>query len=226
MTRMGELEVEGGTVNAYVAEPESGDAPGVALYHAWWGLNDDVKAFADRLAAAGFHVLAPDMFGGAVATEIEDADRLSSSAEEGGVDAIALAAIDRLAARPGAPTAIGAVGFSFGAAYAVWVAGRRDQVAGSVAYYGSVTGPTLARGSAPVLGHFAADDPYETDENVAEFEQGLRDAGRDVTIHRYPGTGHWFAEPSRDVYRPEAADLAFERTVAFLRDRLGSGTGG
>jgi carboxymethylenebutenolidase len=46
-----------------------------------------------------------------------------------------------------------------------------------------------------------------------------------VTIHRYPGTGHWFAEPSRDAYRPDAADLAFERTVEFLRERLGSNEG-
>ena len=42
-----------------------------------------------------------------------------------------------------------------------------------------------------------------------------------MTIHRYPDTGHWFAEPSRDAYRPAAADLAFERTVTFLRQRLG-----
>ena len=63
---------------------------------------------------------------------------------------------------------------------------------------------------------FAQDDPYETAETVSAFEEGLRDAGREATIHRYPGTGHWFAEPSRDAYRAEAADLAFERTVAFL----------
>ena len=84
-------------------------------------------------------------------------------------------------------------------------------------YYGSVTGPTLAAAGSAVVGHFAEEDPYETAENVAAFEQGLRDAGREVTIYRYPGTGHWFAEPSRDVYRSEAADLAFDRTVEFLR---------
>lgn len=223
MTRMDELEVEGVAVGAYVAEAPAENAPSVALYHAWWGLNDDVKAFADRLAAVGIHVLAPDMFRGAVTSEIEEADRLSSTAEEGGVDAIALAAIDRLVARTGAPTRIGTVGFSFGAAYAVWVGGRRDQVAASVAYYGSLTGASLARSRVPVLGHFAEDDPYETDENVAAFEEGLREAGREVTIHRYPGTGHWFAEPSRDAYRPDAAELAFERTVTFLRKQLDPG---
>ncbi|HYM82609.1 MAG TPA: dienelactone hydrolase family protein, partial [Candidatus Dormibacteraeota bacterium] len=70
---------------------------------------------------------------------------------------------------------------------------------------------------------FAESDPYESDEDVRAFEASLRAARRDVTIHRYPATGHWFAEPSRDAYRPDAAELAFERTVAFLRRHLGSG---
>ena len=52
---------------------------------------------------------------------------------------------------------------------------------------------------------------------MAAFEEGLRSAGRDVTTHVYPATGHWFAEPSRDAYRKEAAELAFDRTVEFLR---------
>jgi len=104
----------------------------------------------------------------------------------------------------------------------MWTPTERDQVAASVVYYGTTGGPFLARSSAPVLGHFAADDPFETEEGVAEFEETLRSAGRDVTIHRYPGTGHWFAEPSRDAYRPEAVDLAFERPVDFLRKQLGS----
>ena len=54
------------------------------------------------------------------------------------------------------------------------------------------------------------------------LEDGLREAGRERSRPtRYPGTGHWFAEPSRDAYRPAAAELAFERTIAFLEDRLG-----
>jgi carboxymethylenebutenolidase len=168
-------------------------------------------------------VVAPDLYRGEVTASIDEADRLSSAIDQDAVNAIALAAIDRLAEREGAGTRIGTVGFSFGAAWAVWTAGRRDQVGASVVYYGSVTGPTLAAGRSAVVGHFAEEDPYETAENVAAFEQGLRDAGREVTIHRYPGTGHWFAEPSRDAYRPEAAELAFDRTVEFLRRELTAG---
>ena len=77
-----------------------------------------------------------------------------------------------------------------------------------------------SRSRAPILGHFAEDDPYEDDESIAGLENACRGAGRELELHRYPGTGHWFAEPSRDAYVPAAADLAFERTVAFLRRHL------
>jgi len=69
-------------------------------------------------------------------------------------------------------------------------------------------------------------DSYEPDEQVTAFERAIRDAGRNVVIHRYVGTGHWFAEPSRDAWRPEAGHLAFERTVAFLREHCQSMTEG
>jgi carboxymethylenebutenolidase len=93
-------------------------------------------------------------------------------------------------------------------------------------YYGTTGGSILTDASVPVLGHFAEDDPYETAEDVSAFEETLRSAGRDVEIHRYPGTGHWFAEPSREAHHPESADLAFERTVVFLRKHLEPGRPG
>jgi carboxymethylenebutenolidase len=219
MTGMGTLQVGGEPVRLYVAEAAGQDAPGIALYHAWWGLNDDVIAYADRLADAGYAVLAPDMFDGQVATEIEDAERLSSDGDTG-ADRIALAATDRLAGLLRADAPLGILGFSFGAAYAIWAPSERDRLVATVAYYGTYTGPFIARSHAPLLGHFAENDPYELDENVQELEAAFAAAGRDSLIHRYPGTGHWFAEPSRDAYRADAAELAFRRTLDFLEARL------
>jgi dienelactone hydrolase len=112
------------------------------------------------------------------------------------------------------------LGFSFGAAYATLIPAERERLVASVVYYGVYTGPHVEQSSAAVQGHFAETDQFESDEGIAELEGSLRSAGREVTIHRYPGTGHWFAEPSRDAYVPEAADLAFERTVAFLQTHL------
>lgn len=179
------------------------------VLHPWWGLNDDIVAFTDRLAGAGFAVVAPDMFAGQVATTIEEAERIANAADEAAVDAIVLATIDSLADLLGPTAKLAALGFSFGAHWAMWSPAERDRLAASVIYYGTTGGPFLSRARVPVLGHFAETDPFETDEGVTAFEDAIRAAGLDVVIHRYPGTGHWFAEPSRDAYRPEAADLAF-----------------
>lgn len=225
---MGEFEtltVGETSTRQYVAGDATPGMPGVVVLHAWWGLNDDIAAFADRLADAGFAVVAPDLYGdGHVATTIEDAERSARAADqaEDSVNAIVLAAIDGLTERLGPTSRLAAVGFSFGAHWTMWSPTQRDQVVASVVYYGT-TGEGLTEASVPVLGHFAEHDPYESTEWVAEFEAILRSAGRDVEIHRYPDTGHWFAEPSRDVYGPEAADLAFDRTVAFLRKHLDAG---
>jgi carboxymethylenebutenolidase len=214
------ITIGDGTARIYMADMDGGARPGVVVLHAWWGLNEDVQRYADRLAQSGFAVAAPDMFGGQVADSIEDAEKLSAAGDEGGADAAALAAIDAFANRLGPDAPIGVVGFSFGAAYAVWATAKRERLKAAVVYYGTLSGPSLSKGAAPVLGHFAESDQYESDEGIDEFETALRDAGREVTIQRYPGTGHWFAEPSRDAYRPEQAELAFQRTVAFLRERL------
>ena len=157
------------------------------------------------------------MFGGQIASTIDEADQLSGSSDEAAIQAIALATVDDLAERLGPTAKIAALGFSFGAAWAIWTPTRSDRLAATVVYYGTwVEDAVMAGSHVPVLGHFAEDDPYETAETVDAFEKGLKDAGREVTIYRYPGTGHWFAEPSKDAYRAEAADLAFERTVDFL----------
>jgi len=225
MGRFETIEAGGITSRVYAAGDVGPGVPGVVVFHPWWGLNDDVVAYADRVAAAGFVVVAPDLYRGPVASTIEEAERLSGSIDKAAADAIALATIDRLADRLGPAARLAAVGFSMGGAWSMWSPAKRDRLAASVVYYGSIEGPSLTRASVPVLGHFAETDPYEPDEAIAAFEGTLRSAGRDVAIHRYPGTGHWFAEPSRDAYRAAAADLAFERTVAFLGRHLGTSPG-
>ena len=217
-----DLLADGQSSRVYRSSPASGPGPAVVVLHPWWGLNADVTAFADRLAGAGFTVTAPDLYGGPTATTIEEAERLSDRMDQAAANALALAATDlALAAGPGAPVAT--VGFSMGAAWALWLGAERPRVVATVVYYGSLSGPSLGRGHAPVLGHFAESDPYEEPAGVAAFGNALRAAGREVMLHHYAGTGHWFAEPGRPEYDAAAAELAFERTVAFLRERLGEG---
>lgn len=220
MGRVEELPVDGGTARAYVTG-DGVDRDGILLLHAWWGLNEDVRHFANRLAAAGYVVVAPDSFGGEVATTVERAEELATGSDPERVLGIALAGVDRLAALAGPDARFAVVGFSFGAAFAFAVPASRPAVAASIVYYGTNGGPILSATTVPVLGHFAADDPYEPADWVEEVERTLREAGRDVEFHRYPGTGHWFAEPSKDAYDAAAAELAWERTLAFLAARLG-----
>lgn len=220
------LAVGSRTTTLHLARPPAGSATdaGVLVLHPWWGVNDDVLRFVGGLAGAGFTVAAPDLFEGRVATTIEQADELSSSVDEDFGDAAVLAAADELGRAIGDPGArLGAVGFSFGAAWALWLPAQRPEVVATVVYYGTMDGPSLSRARTPVLGHFAENDDYEPAESVAAIERTLRTAGRDVTMHTYPATGHWFAEPSQAAYVEAAAELAFERTVEFLRRELGAG---
>jgi carboxymethylenebutenolidase len=220
------IEANGHATTLYLAKPSRGSGTPVLLFHAWWGLNDDVRAFADRLARSGFLVAAPDLYQGTVATSIEEAERISGEMDEDFGDAAALVALDALLGEAGARQAV-TIGFSLGAMWAVWLAGIRPEVVASVTYYGAVWGRSgngtlrLTQSRAPILSHFAANDRYETEEGIAAFEKGCREMGRDLEVHRYPATEHWFAEPSQRTYARGPAALAFDRTIAFLNREPG-----
>jgi carboxymethylenebutenolidase len=114
------------------------------------------------------------------------------------------------------------VGFSAGAWWAAQLAAQApEQVGAVVLCYGTVAAD-FEQARAAFQGHFGEVDAFEPLEFVQEMEQTMRDAGREVTIHMYPEAGHWFMEADRpDAYAPEAADLAWARTVAFLEEELG-----
>jgi carboxymethylenebutenolidase len=223
---MGEWMQVGPTeYRAYLATPESGSGPGVLVLHAWWGLTSVFTDVCDRLAAAGFVALAPDLYANGETTDsIAEAEQLVAAHDSapGKAKAIVDAAVDYLLAAPVVTGGkIGVVGYSMGAYWALQLSqARSDEVSAVVAFYGTDDGDyTTAR--AAYLGHFAENDDFEPLEAVRALETSIRDAGREVAFHIYPGTGHWFVEPNRpDVYNAEAAALAWERTLAFLNAQL------
>ena len=81
-------------------------------------------------------------------------------------------------------------------------------------------GLTYTLGQVGVFAEGRFHNVFTSEEDIRGLEEAYRRASRDITTYRYPGTGHWFAEPSRDAYRPDASDLAFDRTVTFLREQL------
>lgn len=223
---------------AYLAEPRSESGAGVLVLHAWWGLTDFVKSVCDRLADLGYVALAPDLYDGATASTIEEAERLRNTLKEPVAQKNILTALDdlrnRLHSSPRTKTAarskskvpeqdrpLGLLGFSLGAYYAVWLACERPSEFGGVVLYYGTGDADFGKARASFLCHFAETDPYEQDEWVRQFEERLRSAGRDVTVHVYPKTGHWFFEEDRPgAYDPKAAQLSWTRTTDFLRRRL------
>lgn len=188
---------------------------GVLVLHPWWGLNDDVTAAAAKLRKLGYAVESPDLYDGRVATEIPAAEGMMKTLDRPAARAKIDAAVDRL--RKAGPVAV--VGWSMGASYAWDLAERRPGIVSAmVAYYGGYD-PRAGEWLPPVLGHFA-----EFDEEPAAEVRGvgkmLKAAGRDVVFEIYPGTKHWFDEPSRPEYDEKASALAWSRTVAFLGERL------
>ncbi|HEU4325161.1 MAG TPA: dienelactone hydrolase family protein [Roseiflexaceae bacterium] len=205
----------------FLAVPERGEGPGVLVLHAWWGLNDTIRTLCRRLADAGFVAFAPDLYHGQVADTIEGAQALGSALDANHLQAKAeVAASARFLSGRAEQTGdgIAVIGFSLGAYYAVHLAGTDpEHIRSVVLFYGS--GDTDQSSSrASYLGHFAETDEYEPQSNADALEAYLKRIGRPVTFYQYPGTGHWFFEPDRpDAYNQAAADLAWERTLQFLK---------
>ena len=224
-----QFQADGGTVSAYLAVPERGSGPGVVVLHAWWGLTEPFRQVCDRLAQAGFVALAPDLYRGKIATTVEEAETLASAlnkeSERASGDITAAVQFLRqheATRQAGGHDRLALVGFSLGGAYALDTSvNLPEEVAAVVIFYATYTGLDYSRAKAAYLGHFAADDPFEPAESVVELEQALQAAGRQANFYTYPGTKHWFFEPNRPEYDADAARLAWERTVAFLRERIG-----
>lgn len=205
--------------DGFLATPASGKGNPVLVLHPWWGLNDTIKAFCRRLADAGFVAFAPDLYHGKIATTIPDAETLSSALgqkfEQARAEVVEAAAY--LKAHTGTQS-LAVIGFSMGAAYALDFSANGSGDAHSVVLFYGANPVDFSQSKAAYLGHFAADDPYEPSDGIQAMEADIKSAGRPVTFHTYPGTGHWFFEPDRtDAYNEAAADLAWERTLAFLK---------
>ena len=213
-----EFPVDRRTAGGYSAAPASGNGPGVLVLHAWWGLTPFFKEVCDRLAGEGFVAFAPDVYHGRTAATIDEAKKLRSTINGDDADKEINAAIEHLLAHPAVQgSRIGVVGFSMGGA---WALGLEEHIGAVATFYGA-TDPEYVSGNAPILGHFAEHDEFDPREEVLRLEQAIRAGGRDVTFHFYPEAQHWFFESDRPgYYHADAAGLAWQRTVEFLRKQL------
>lgn len=213
------FDVNGQPVNGYLSLPSQTNAAGVLVFHAWWGLNPFFKSLCDRLAAEGFAAFAPDLREGHIATTVDEAKQLLGELDEMKNQAVVEAAVTFLRNRPEVrDEALSVIGFSMGAAWSLVASEEHAQdIRKTVLFYGSYSTMEFSNAKADILGHFAEVDEWEPADEVRAMENNMRSAGLSPTFHFYPNTSHWFFEEDRPEFNAEAAQLAWTRTLEFLR---------
>ncbi len=202
----------------YLVKPKSAPRGGILVLHAWWGLNDFFKNLCARLAAEGYLVLAPDLYNGAIAKTIPEAEKLRTKLKRETTSKQILEALKKL--RSEAEQPIGLIGFSLGAYWGLWLVEEKPKdITATVLFYGARGGEYTKTKSA-FLGHFAETDEFVAASGRKKLEKTLKAAGREVAFHVYPETRHWFFENDRPEYNAQAAKLAWERTTEFLKSHL------
>lgn len=208
---------DGHELDAYRAEPAGDPIGGVVVVQEVFGLTPQIERVADRFAEAGFRAIAPALFDrvgrGLVVDygELEKGREIMRQLEWPNTLADVSAAVDAMA---GTPCAV--VGFCWGGTVA-YMAAAHVPIHAAVSYYGSaIASLTEHTPKCPVLYHFGADDSSIPPDAI----ERIRQAHPDGIFHVYPNAGHAFANEDRPSFRKDAAELSFERTLAFLRERL------
>lgn len=221
--------VDGKTLRGYLTKPRTAPktgaktAPALIMIHEWWGLNDNIKAMADRYAGEGYTVLAVDLFGGQVATTADAAGKQYQAAMQNVAagERNMSSAVDYL--RSHGASSVGTIGYCFGGHWSLraGLAGG-DKVNAVVIFYGApiTDAKELARLKAPVLGLFGGKDTGIPLTAVRAMETALKEGGHSTTIHVYPDANHAFANPSGQSYNKADAEDAWTRTLAFFKANL------
>ena len=228
-------DVTVGSMSGYLAVPAGspGPWPGVVVIHESWGLNGDIRAHADRLAAEGYLALAPDLYRGKSFVRcFRDVFRQLRAGSGPAFDIID-AARAALAARPDAAAKTGVLGFCMGGGFALWCAPLGAFSAASV-NYGEVPADAerALAGACPIVASYGARDPMG-----ARPPRRLADALTALNIPHdlkvYPGAGHSFMSTkptalapltrlARLDYQPESAEDSWRRILAFFGEHLRS----
>jgi carboxymethylenebutenolidase len=227
MAGMVEFPSNGNSANGYLAEPPSGNGPGLIVIQEWWGLNDQIKRTADRFAAEGFVALAPDLFHGEAATyeEPNEAGKLlmALDADRAAQD-VAGAARWLKAHEATTGIKVGVVGFCMGGKLALLTGSVAPEEVGAIVdMYGIHPNihPDYSKMKAAVLGLFAGDDGSIPPEARQALSDELSAAGVSHEFHTYPGVDHAFMNEDREgVHDEEASRDAWGRILAFFRSNL------
>jgi carboxymethylenebutenolidase len=219
---------DGQSVDGYLAEPAQGrNAPGIVVIQEWWGLNDQIKGVADKLAAAGYRALVPDLYRGKVALQAHEAEHLMKGLDFGDAAGQDVRGAVQHLKSLGCPK-VGVTGFCMGGALTLLAAANVPELSAGVTWYGY---PPLeyidaSKIKISLMGHWAIHDTAFPIAKVDELEKKLRAASVAFEFHRYDAK-HAFANETADSknldflkYDPQAAQLAWQRTMDFLGKHL------
>jgi carboxymethylenebutenolidase len=222
------FSTNGTTGSGYLAGSKSGVGPGVIVIQEWWGLVDHIKDIVDRLGAAGFVALAPDLYDGQTTDSPDDAGRLMMALEIESAEQKLRGAIDYLLGRDDVNgTIVGTVGFCMGGQLSLYAACANSKVGACVDFYGIHPNvkPDLGSLQAPVLGFFAENDSFVTPDVARRLETDLVAAGKQVELTVFDGADHGFFNDTRhQVYHAAYARQCWERMILFFNQHLREGT--
>lgn len=214
-----------GEMKGYLVQPadRTGKLGAVIVIHENRGLNPHIRDVARRVALEGFVALAPDFLsplGGTPADE-DKAREMIGQLDPQGTVANGLATIDYLQAHDATNGNVGVIGFCWGGGLANQIAVNAPELKAAVAYYGRQPATEdVAKINAPLLLHYAGQDE-RINAGIDAYKAALESAGKEFTIHVYEGAQHAFNNDTSEArYNKAAADQAWSRTVAFLKEKL------
>jgi carboxymethylenebutenolidase len=212
-----------GKVRAYSAKPKgAGKLAGVIIIHENRGLNPHTEEIARRAALEGFTAVAPDALSplGGTPENPDEARPLFQKLDRQQNIQNFVAAVAYLKTHPQATGKVACMGFCWGGGVTNQVAVNAPDLTAAVPFYGSQPAPEdVPKIKAAMLIHYAGDD-QRINAGIPAFEEALKKAGVDYKIHMYEGAGHAFMNDTGSRYHKEAAALAWERTIAFLKEKL------
>jgi carboxymethylenebutenolidase len=212
---------DGKTCPGYLATPKAGvGAHGFVCIQEWWGLNEQIKKTADRLAEAGYRALVPDLYRGKVANASDEASHMMADLDHSDAAEQDIRGAVQYLKQSSKKVAVG--GFCMGGVLTILSAVRVPEMDAGACFYGLPDLPAveIKKIKIPVIGHFANKDSWCTPAKANDFEAALKQSKSQFEIYRYDAQHAFMNEARPQVYDPASAKLAWDRTLNFLQNAL------
>ena len=212
---------DGKSCSGYLASPKAAPgAPGFVVIQEWWGLNDQIKNTADRLAEAGYRALVPDLFRGKVTKAADEANHLMAGLDFPDAAGQDIRGAAQYLKQSSTKVAVG--GFCMGGALTLLAALSVPEADAGACFYGipPLDAAAFKKISIPLILHFATKDDWCTPAKINELESALKESRSRFELYRYDAQHAFMNETRPQVYDAASAKTAWERTLTFLKKVL------